>query len=95
LNGPQRLPCADHPDALSGYAVQTKLTALGIKDHCDLALLATFGLHGSIQDWHGIPLFPGGADAFSNDVIPKAAKMWNADIIITLKDALVFNPADL
>ncbi len=86
------LACSDHPDALSGYAVEMKLTALGIKPHCHLALLATFGLHGSIQDWNGIPLFPGGADAFANDVIGKAAKAWQADVIITLKDALVFNP---
>lgn len=85
--------CSDHPDATSGYSVQTKLAALRLKDHCDLALLATFGLHGSIQDWNGITLFPGGADAFSNDVIPKAARIWKPDIIITLKDALVFNPA--
>ena len=84
---------SDHPDAFSGYAVQTKLYALGLKEHCHLALLATFGLHGSIQDWNGIPLFPGGADAFANDVIPKAARAWQADVIITLKDALVFNPA--
>lgn len=86
------LLASDHPDALSGYSVQTRLIALGIKEHCNLALLATFGLHGSIQDWNGIPLFPGGADAFSNDVIPKATKMWQADIVITLKDALVFQP---
>ncbi len=86
------LLASDHPDALSGYAVETKLYALGLKEHCHLALLATFGLHGSIQDWNGIPLFPGGADAFANDVIGKAAKAWQADVIITLKDALVFNP---
>ena len=84
---------SDHPDALSGYSVETKLTALNIRDHCHLALLATFGLHGSIQDWNGIPLFPGGADAFSNDVIAKAARLWQADVVITLKDVMVFNPA--
>jgi glycosyltransferase involved in cell wall biosynthesis len=84
---------SDHPDAVSGYSVQTKLTALRLKEHCDLALLATFGLHGSMQEWNGIPLFPGGADNFSNDVIGKAARRWQADIVITLKDALVFNPA--
>ncbi len=86
------LVCSDHADALSGYAVETKLLALGIKEHCHLALLATFGLHGSIQDWNGIPMFPGGADNFANDVIGKAARAWQADVIITLKDALVFNP---
>ncbi len=79
--------------ANSGYAVETALAALRLKDHCDLALLCTFGLHGGMQEWNGIPIFPGGADAFANDVIPKAAKLWRADIVITLKDALVFNPA--
>lgn len=86
---------ADHPDATSGYSVQTKLAALRLKDHCHLALLATFGLHGSIQKWEAapdVPIFPGGADAFANDVIAKAARQWQADVVITLKDALVFNP---
>lgn len=95
------LLASDHPDAFSGYAVEARLIALGIRQHCHLALLATFGLHGSVQTWtdqgrlsidEGIPLFPGGADAFANDVIAKAAKAWQADVIITLKDALVFNP---
>ena len=84
---------SDAADASSGYAVETALTTLRLKDHCDLALLATFGHHGAIREWNGIPVFPGGADAFANDVIPKAARAWRADIVITLKDALVFNPA--
>jgi len=95
------LIASDHVDATSGYSVQARLMALGIKKHCHLALLSTFGLHGSIQTWtdhnrlpvdEGIPMFPGGADAFANDVIGKAAKAWQADIVITLKDTLVFNP---
>jgi glycosyltransferase involved in cell wall biosynthesis len=85
--------CSDAPWATSGYSVETALAAVRLKDHCDLALLATFGLHGGLQEWNGIPVFPGGADAFANDVIPKAARAWNADVIITLKDTLVFNPA--
>lgn len=95
MTNPPRLRAllaSDHPDATSGYAVQARLLALHLKEHCDLALLATFGLHGSLQDWNGIPLFPGGADPFANDVIPKAAAAWQTDIVITLKDALVFNP---
>ena len=85
--------CSDAVWANSGYAVQSALYARGLKEHCHLALLCTFGLHGGMQEWEGIPVFPGGADAFANDVIPKAAKAWQADVIITLKDALVFNPA--
>lgn len=84
--------CSDAPFATSGYSVETALYATRLKEHCDLALLATFGLHGAIREWEGIPLFPGGADAFANDVIPKAAKAWQADIVITLKDTLVFRP---
>ena len=84
---------SDAPWATSGYAIETALTALRLKEHCDLALICTFGLHGGMQEWNGIPVFPGGADAFANDVIPKAARLWKADIVITLKDALVFNPA--
>jgi glycosyltransferase involved in cell wall biosynthesis len=76
----------------SGYAVETALAATRLKDHCELALLATFGLHGGMQTWEGIPVFPGGADAFSNDVIAKAARAWRADVVITLKDSIVFNP---
>lgn len=86
------LACSDAPWATSGYSVQIALLARHLKAHCDLALLATFGLHGGLQEWEGVPVFPGGADAFSNDVIAKAAKAWRADIIITLKDTIVFNP---
>ena len=83
---------SDAPWANSGYSVETALAALRLKEHCHFALLCTFGLHGGVQEWNGIPVFPGGADAFANDVIAKAAKAWQADVIITLKDALVFNP---
>jgi hypothetical protein len=83
---------SDAPWAVSGYAVEGALYATRLKDHCDLAYLATFGLHGGMQEWNGIPIFPGGADAFANDVIPKAARQWQADIVITLKDTMVFRP---
>jgi len=83
---------SDAPYANSGYSVETALAALRLKDHCNLALLATFGLHGAVREWEGITVFPGGADNFSNDVIGKAARAWQADIVITLKDTIVFNP---
>lgn len=83
---------SDAPWANSGYAVETALTVSRLKAHCDIALLCTFGLHGGMQTWNDIPVFPGGADPFANDVIPKAARACHADVVITLKDALVFNP---
>jgi hypothetical protein len=39
-----------------------------------------------------LPIFPGGLDPFANDVIPQAAKEWQADAVITLKDSFVFKP---
>jgi glycosyltransferase involved in cell wall biosynthesis len=37
-------------------------------------------------------VFPGGADAFANDVIAMTAQRWRADVVITLKDIHVFRP---
>ncbi len=87
------LIASDAPWSTSGYANQVKqfaprLAALG---H-DVALLATFGLHGAVREWEGLRVYPGGADSFANDVIGAYARDWNADIVITLKDSFVFRP---
>ncbi len=85
--------CSDAPDASSGYSNQTRLTVprLAALGH-DVALLATFGHHGAVREWNGIRVYPGGADAFANDVIGPSARDWRADIVITLKDSFVFQP---
>src|SRR5690348_7458295 len=84
---------SDSPWASSGYAVETALTAprLAALGH-DVALLATYGLQGARREWEGLPIYPGGADPFANDVIGHAARDWRADIVITLKDSHVFRP---
>ena len=87
------LICSDAPWSNSGYAVQVAqfapaLAALGF----DVALLTTYGLQGNILEWHGLKCYPGGNDAFANDVIGASARDWQADIVITLKDVGVFNP---
>lgn len=87
------LAASDAPWSNSGYANQIKqfapkLAALG---H-DVALLATFGLHGAVREWEGLRVYPGGADSFANDVIGHYARDWQADIVITLKDSFVFRP---
>jgi glycosyltransferase involved in cell wall biosynthesis len=80
--------------ASSGYAVQGKLafprwkSQLGI----DVAVLATYGLQGAKIEWGGLPIFPGGLDPFANDVIQHAAKEFQANAVITLKDSFVFRP---
>ncbi len=95
---------SDAADSSSGYGNQTRLTAprLAALGH-DVALLATFGHHGAVRSWtsdvpgaDGKPItlrvYPGGADAFANDVIGPSARDWQADIVITLKDSFVFQP---
>src|SRR5690242_11830754 len=86
---------SDAPYSNSGYGVQTRLIVPRLAAHCDIALLATYGLQGAKVEWQGIPLYPGGMDPFANDVIKDAAHDWNADIVITLKDSFVFQPERL
>jgi glycosyltransferase involved in cell wall biosynthesis len=84
---------SDAADASSGYAVETALTVprlIGLGH--EVALLATYGHQGARREWRGIPVYPGGADPFANDVIGHAARDWRADIVITLKDSHVFRP---
>jgi len=84
---------SDAPWSTSGYANQVALLAprLAALGH-EVALLATFGLHGGVREWNGLRVYPGGADAFANDVIRSSALDWQADIVITLKDSFVFQP---
>lgn len=87
------LIASDAPWSSSGYANQVRQFAPKLRDlgH-DVALLATFGLHGAVREWEGIRIYPGGADSFANDVIGHYARDWQADVVITLKDSFVFRP---
>ncbi len=98
------LVASDSPDSTSGYANQCRLFLPRLVNlgH-DVAFLATFGHHGAVRSWtsdvagaDGKPItlrvYPGGADAFANDVIGPSARDWQADIVITLKDSFVFQP---
>jgi glycosyltransferase involved in cell wall biosynthesis len=76
----------------SGYANQVRILVPRLMPHCDLATLATFGLHGAAIEHQGIKVYPGGNDPFANDVVKQAAQDWRADIVITLKDTFVFQP---
>ena len=85
---------SDHPLATSGYSNQTRITVPRLQRAgvAQLAVLATYGQHGYQSIWEDVPVYPGGADPFANDVIPIAAKNWQADAVITLKDTPVFDP---
>lgn len=84
--------CSDAIFSSSGYGVETRLTVPRLAPHCEIATLATFGLHGASIPWNGIKIYPGGNDPFANDVVKQAAQDWKADLVITLKDTFVFNP---
>src|ERR1044072_1962661 len=88
------LIASDAPWSSSGYANQVRQFAPALPDlgH-DVALLATFGLHGAVREWEGLRIYPGGADSFANDVIGYYARGWQADVVITLKVFFVFQPA--
>lgn len=93
---PLRLLLAtDAPHATSGYSIQARHILHIWRDlgHT-AAVCATFGHHGSISEWDGFPVYPGGLDGFGNDAIGPAARDFNADLVVTLKDVWVYRPAE-
>lgn len=59
------------PWAGTGYGQQTDLfTKLTRDAGHDVAVTANFGLNGAPRGWEGMVVYPGGYDAWANDVIP-------------------------
>lgn len=81
------------PWGASGYSNQTALVAPRIKalGH-DISITAFWGLQGGTITWNGIPVFPGFFDGHGQDVMVPTAKMWGADILLTLYDTWVMKP---
>lgn len=76
----------------TGYGAQTGLFAPLIRDagH-DVALFAFYGLNGGRLEWNGMQVYPGGTDAWGNDVLaPYATHHFDGDPrggwVITLQD---------
>ncbi len=77
----------------TGYGEQTALNVPRIVSHLDheVAVSAFYGLQGAKQQWSEIPIYPGGADLWGNDVLTAHALDWfegdlAAGVIITLLD---------
>jgi glycosyltransferase involved in cell wall biosynthesis len=86
---------SNSPHVGTGYGVQTRLfvprlQALG---H-EMAIHDFYGGEGGMREWNGIPLYPKAAHPYGQDIIPHWARHFNADIVITLIDAWVYNPAE-
>ena len=58
-----------------------------------MAVSAFWGLHGTSLSWNGIRVYPPGFDHHGNDVLEGHARDWRADLVITLTDAWVLDPA--
>ena len=82
------------PWARTGYGNQTLLFAPRLqKLGHEVAVTAFYGLEGGVLNWNGIKVYPRGYDGFGLDVMSAHAAHFHADILITLMDAWVVNPA--
>ena len=82
------------PWAATGYGNQTRVFVPRIKElgH-EIAITAFYGLDGGVINWNGIPVFPKGIHPYGQDVVRAHAQAFGADVIISLVDVWVCNPA--
>lgn len=85
------------PWAGTGYGTQTAQAIQRlVADGHEVAVAANYGLEGASSFWNGIPVFPRGNEAYSNDVIPAQHHEWwlahqeLKPLIVTLYDVWVF-----
>jgi glycosyltransferase involved in cell wall biosynthesis len=81
------------PHLPTGYGQQMALLAPRIASlgH-EVAISAFCGIQGTRSAWNGIDVFPGGLEAYGNDVITGHAQVFGADLVLTLMDAWVLYP---
>lgn len=82
------------PWAATGYGVQTRLFAPRIRElgH-NVAISAFYGLEGASINWQGMTVYPKAFHPYGMDVISQHAKQHKADVVISLVDAWVLDPA--
>ena len=80
------------PWAATGYGTQTKLFPPRLKElgH-ELSITAFYGLEGAIINWNGIQVYPRWAHPYGMDIMSAHAKHAQADIVLSLLDAWVFD----
>ena len=88
---------SNSPWAPSGYGTQTAQLAKGLRSLGHNPAVAAFhGLHGAPIVWEGITVYPGSTeDPWAQDTLPGFYGHHKADLLITLMDAWVLNPAGL
>jgi glycosyltransferase involved in cell wall biosynthesis len=83
--------------ARSGYGTQANQLARQLRAHGhDVACAAFWGLHGMPLNFEGFTIFPGsGEDPWAQDVMGAHYRNFQADLLVTLMDAWVLDPAKL
>lgn len=79
----------------TGYATQTALFSLKLKEKYDLAISTFWGLEGSVIPWNGIPCLPAGSpNGYGNDSIMDHVRVFGGDdpMVVTLMDVWVLDP---
>lgn len=80
------------PWAATGYGTQIKLFAPRLKAQGhDVSVTAFYGLEGAIINWNGIQVYPRWAHPYGMDIMSAHAKHAQADIVLSLLDAWVFD----
>ena len=85
------------PHSPSGYGTQAAQLGKTLRRHGhEVAFAAFWGLHGAPIMWEGFPVYPGsGEDLYARDVLPGHYRHFGADLLITLLDIWVLDPAQL
>lgn len=80
------------PHVNSGYGVQCKGLLAGLRQlgH-EVALAPNYGLNGGLIQADGIDVYPLYRDNIAQDVLPRHAKRFGADLVITLYDVWPYN----
>ena len=85
------------PHAPSGYGTQAAQLGKTLRRHGhEVAFAAFWELHGAPIMWEGFPVYPGsGEDLYARDVLPGHYRHFGADLLITLLDIWVLDPAQM
>lgn len=78
----------------TGYGTQTAQVVRRLRDDGhDVAIASNYGEMARITEWEGIPVFPGGADRYSTDLIRRIHSVHEGDLLIGLYDSWVIGDA--
>lgn len=95
---PRLLWHSNSPFASTGYANQTSLFALPLKERFEFAISCFYGVEGQVIPWNGVPLLPGIGQTYGNETILDHASVFfggdlRGGLVCTLMDVWVLEPS--